>query len=81
MESFLRIIAKRLRGVDEIPGQEKEERDMEGINDLMKKWGKACKVVVPQNHQQNANAFCNVKILDSFRHHDVSSVRILPYEY
>jgi hypothetical protein len=74
VKTFPGIFEERYRGVDEIPGQEKEQRNMEGVNDLVKKGGEGCKVVVTQNYQQNANASCNVKILDSFGHDDVSFI-------
>ncbi len=75
MEAFRGILQERDGGVDEIPRQEEEQWDVEGVNEVIKERGIGFKIIVPQNHQQNANAFCNVKVFDSFRHHDVSSLR------
>ncbi len=75
MEAFRGILQERNGSVDEIPGQKEEERDVKGVNELIKEREVGFKVVVSQNHQQNTNASCNVKILDSFRHHDVSFIR------
>ena len=78
MEAFPEIIPEGDRGINEIPGQKKEQWNMEGINDLIKKRRDGSKVIMPQYDQQNADASCNVQVLDPFGHDDISSALILP---
>src|SRR5919109_1522736 len=54
MESLLEIINKRYGCIDEIPRKEKEEWDMEGVNDLMKKRG---------NHSISSTRFYDINAL------------------
>jgi hypothetical protein len=45
----------------------------------MSEQGDGFKIIVPQHHQQNADALCNIEIFYSFGHNEVSSALILPH--
>ena len=59
---------QKFPGGIEISREKKEQRDMEGVDHLMDEHRYGFKIVVPQNHQQNADAPRDIKIFDSLRH-------------
>ena len=53
---------------------------MEGVDHLVDEQRYGFKIIVPQHHQQNADAPRNIQVSDSLRHGFVSSTLILPRE-
>ena len=80
MEALFEKFEKWNGYIDEISRQEKEQRDVEGVDQLMDKQGYGFKIVVPQNHQQNADTPRDIKVFDSLGHWNVSLALILPRE-
>ena len=53
---------------------------MEGIDDLIDKWGDQREIIMPQHDQQYSNAACNIDVLNSIGQGVGSSPQILPCE-
>jgi hypothetical protein len=75
MEAFLEKFQKRYGGIYEITGQEKKQRDVERVNELIEERRDHAEIIMPKDHQQNANASGNVKKPDPLGHADSSSTR------
>jgi hypothetical protein len=51
---------------------------VERVDQSLHEQGDYFEIVVPQYDQQNADAFCNIKIFNSFGHGEISSAPIVP---
>ena len=78
METLFDEAEKGNRRVEEISREEEKQRHVERVDQSLDEQGDDLKIIVSQNDEQDSDAFCDVKIFNSFGHEEVSSALILP---
>jgi hypothetical protein len=78
MEALFDEVEKGDSRVEKISGEEEEQRHVERVDRSLNEQGNDLKIIVSQHNQQDSNAFCDVKIFNSFGHEEISSHPIVP---
>jgi hypothetical protein len=66
IEALFDEVEKRDGCVEEISREEEEQRHVERVDQALDEQGDDFKIIVPQNDEQDSDAFCDVKIFNSF---------------